>query len=138
MFNIFSIFWSKKKKYFKTLEKEVQRMIWEQELSKFSLLQETEITRQRYDQSVQALESIKARIEAIPPTEVVDEKLKTDRLNIEKVAVTLKTQLDVNQGRLKGSAPSEAFPDGTDGIENKLIGWVNRKQTIKNFIKHNC
>lgn len=127
-----------KKRYFKKIGKEVQRLIWEKELSKFTQLQKREIIRQQYDSSVQALASIKARIDGTPATETIPEELKSQKEQIEKAVALLKASIDGIDETINGTEPTEANPNGVKGLTAELQDWVNRKETIKAFIKYNC
>ena len=115
--------------------KDVTEVIWEKELSKFTLLQEKEMARQQYMKGRQALESIEDRVKAAPKKE--KEELQKQLEAIKATVAAPKTELDVYETKLNGGPPSEQVPEGSLGVTNELQKWAERREIIKAFIKLN-
>lgn len=113
---------------------DAQKLVWNTEFQKFTILQLREQTRRQYDQTQQALEAITARLKGGK-----DEQAEQDKLAIEKRADNLKEQLDAMDTRLNGGQPCALIPDGVPiGLNDDLQAKADRVQTIRQFIKYNC
>jgi hypothetical protein len=127
------MFLNKKKSYFDDMIKDANRVIWDLEFKKYTALNEREVIRRQYDQAQDALGRIGAQLIKGP-----DEKIEAEKKTIEAHVENLKKEMDAVEATIIGGAPSELLPDGAEGIDNKLKTWVQRRELIKGFIKHNC
>lgn len=124
---------NEKKKYFVGMLKDSEKVIWDLEFKKFTALNEREVVRRQYDQAQDALSRVNSTLE-IKKDEKAEEEKKAIEAHIEK----LKKEMDAVDATIVGGAPSELLPNGAEGIDNKLKTWVERREYIKSFIKHNC
>ncbi len=121
MFNI-------KKQFFKRELKQTKAKIWSDEFSRYTVLFEREKTRQMIDSGSDVLNRLKAN-----PNTPKEEIEKT-----EKQLAGLKSQVDDFDIMLDGAEPSDRYPEGVRGINQKLEAQVQKREHIKNFIKHYC
>jgi chromosome segregation ATPase len=116
MFNI-------KKRYFKRLLKQTIATVWSYELSRYITLYDREKTRQQVDQASDVL----SRMKANPNTP------KEDVEKMESTLVSLKASIDEIDEALDGSEEK-----GLQGLNKALEAQVEKREHIKNFIKHYC
>lgn len=133
MFNLFNLFGPKfnKKRYFQEMLVDSQKVIADLEFKKFTAMSERESARRQYDQMQDALARMKAK-------EPKDEKLEGEIATAEKNLKDLESYMKNIDETITGGAPSEALPNGAEGIDNKLTSWVRRREFIKSFITYNC
>lgn len=132
-----NIFCNPKKKYFKDMQTDANRVIWDLEFKKFTALNEREVIRKQYDQAQDAL----ARINAVSldgKTKEEVEAITNEKKVIEAHIANLKSDLDAVEATIVGGQPSEKLPNGAEGIDNKLKVWVERREYIKAFIQRYC
>lgn len=129
-----------KKQYFNAMLKDSEKVIWDLQFKKFTALNERESVRRQYDQLSDALSRITAQLTPIEG-ETMDEKhkenLEAQKAEVEKNIKDTKTYMDSIDATIVGGAPSSNLPDGAEGIDNKLRSWIQRRDYIKSFIKHN-
>lgn len=125
-----------KKKHFKKMLADTQKMIWQLEFKKHKKLVSYETTRKDYDRSQQALEKINAEL-----TTATDEQKKTDLLknkeNVEKYAENLRAQLEIIFQSIWGKPATETEP-ATEGVEEELEAFVELYRITEDFISKNC
>lgn len=126
-----------KRKYFKTMLRDTEKVIWDLELKKYTALQEREVTRRQYDQGADALSRLDAQLQNPQLTKEQKAQLEANRTATQKTVNDLKKHIDNIDGVISGAPPSESLPDGAEGIDNKLSSWVQRREYIKNFITRN-
>lgn len=114
--------------------KDTEKVIYDLEFKKFAARNEREIVRRRYDMMADAVARINSALLATPK----DEKLLAEKSSIEKAVEDTKKHLDAIDATIQGGPPSELLPDGSEGIDNKLKTWNDRKAYIKAFIKSHC
>lgn len=122
-----------KKKYFRKMLQDADRVIWDLEFKKFTALNEREVTRRQYDQAQDALARITQSLKGKK-----DEKVEAEKASVEKYISDTKKHLDAVDATIAGGAPSELLPDGAEGLDNKLKQWADRREYIKRFIQTNC
>jgi chromosome segregation ATPase len=116
MFNI-------KKRYFKRILKQTIASIWSTELARYITLYDREVTRQKIDQASDVL----TRMTANPNTP------KEEKEKMEKTLESLKHTVDEIDEALDGSVEK-----GLQGLNHSLEALVEKREHIKNFIKHYC
>lgn len=114
-----------KKKYFKGMLADADRVIYDLEFKKFTALNEREVIRKEYDRAQDALARATAQ---------KSEDVEAITAHIEK----LKKDMDAVEATIIGGQPSELLPNGAEGIDNKLKAWVERREYIKAFIRRYC
>lgn len=121
-----------KKKFFNQMLKDLQRVIWNQELKRFKALGIREQLRREYDQAVDAMNRVTTALEGNPN----NEQAVNDKAAIQKKMDSLKAQIDDMDIRINGQEPT-AEQDGTIGITQELEASIENKEYIKAFIKYN-
>jgi chromosome segregation ATPase len=116
MFNI-------KKRYFKRLLKQTEASVWSTELARYITLYDRERTRQEIDKCSDVLNRMAANKDT--PKEAKEQ--------IEKELEAHKKTIDEIDEVLDGSKPK-----GMTGINKSLESLVEKREHIKNFIKHYC
>ena len=125
---------NRKKRHFKAIKADAERLLWEGEFAKFQVLKMREQLRRQYDQTQQALEAIAARVKADPKNKKAEE----DKLTIEKQADGLKDQLDAIDTRINGGPPCALIPNGVEvGMDEDLQNKADRIASVDEFIKYN-
>lgn len=119
MLNMFNI----KKRYFKRILKQTIASIWSTELARYITLYDREVTRQKIDQASDVLNRMKAN----PNTP------KEELEKVEKSLESLKKTVDEIDEALDGS-----IEKGLQGLNHSLEALVEKREHIKNFIKHYC
>lgn len=117
-----------KKRFFKRELKQTQARIWGHEFSRYTTLFEREKTRQMYDQVTDALQ----REEAKP------EKNKEVIEQLQDKQKAMKQSLDDLDVMIDGAEPNNQYPEGVQGITQTLEAQIQKREHIKNFIKHYC
>lgn len=117
-----------KKRFFKRELSQTNAKIWSDEFSRYTVLFEREKTRQLLDAGNDTLNRLNANPNT--PKEEVEK--------VEKKMQELKIEVDDYDTMLNGCEPNEKFPDGVRGINQKLEAQVQKREHIKNFIKHYC
>jgi hypothetical protein len=124
---------NQKKKYFKGMLNDADKVIWDLEFKKFTALNERETGRRQYDQLSDALARITAQLE----NNKDDEKLLAEKAEVEKNIKDTQSYIDSIDATISGGAPSETMPNGAEGIDSKLSAWVTRREYIKSFLNLN-
>jgi hypothetical protein len=119
---------NKKKQYFKKMQDDIQRVIWNQEFKRFKALAVREQLRREYDQAADAF----TRINAQPD----NEQAQKDKPVVEQKITQLKGQIDDMEVRLNGVLPTETS-EGLIGITQELESSIELREYIKAFVKHN-
>lgn len=129
------MFKSRKRKYFEAMLKDAEEVIWQKELTKFTLLTERESLRRHYDRLHEALQSAQERLKLVEKDEkkAVEKSIQELQASVESTA----KELDVYNTKVDGGPPSAEVPEGSIGITNDLQKWAERKELIKQFIKLN-
>jgi len=123
-----------KKKHFKAMVASADKVIAELEFKKFTCLIERENVRRQYDQLKDTLARIDAQLLSTPN----DEKLTAEKGAVEKNIKDAQQYMDDIDGTIGGTAPTPSLPDGARGLDNEMKEWVNKRNYITSFIKHNC
>lgn len=117
-----------KKRFFKRELAQTNARIWSDEFSRYTVLFEREKTRQLLDSGNDHVNRLKAN----PNTK------KEEIEAVEKKMEALRKEVDDYDIMLNGCEPNEKFPEGVRGINQKLEAQVQKREHIKNFIKHYC
>jgi cell division septum initiation protein DivIVA len=117
-----------KKRYFKRDLAQTQAKIWAMELARYITLYDRERTRQQIDQVSDVLNRLKPNPDAH----------KDDIEKLEEQLKGFKRTIDEIDEILDGQKPSPDYPQGTRGLNQSLEAQVEKREHIKNFIKHYC
>jgi len=123
-----------KKKHFQAMVASADKVLAELEFKKFTCLIERENVRRQYDQLTETLQRVNAQLLSTPD----DVKLTEEKNALEKSIQDTKNYMDGVDGTINGSMPTAELPDGAKGLDNEMKEWVNKKNYITSFIKHNC
>lgn len=123
-----------KKKHFTAMVASADKVIAELEFKKFTCLIERENVRRQYDTLKETLQRINAQLLSTPD----NEQLKGEQATIEKNIKDAQAYMNDIDGTIAGTAPTPSIPDGYKGIDNEMKEWVNKRNYITSFIKHNC
>jgi seryl-tRNA synthetase len=122
-----------KRGYFEQMLEDATTVIWDLEFKKYTAMNEREVIRQQYDQAVDAVGRIKSL-----PKERQTKETKAELTAIRNRIKDLEKDMEAVEATIVGGPPTAELPNGAQGIDNKLLDWVNRRETIKGFIKYNC
>lgn len=117
-----------KKRFFKRELAQTQARVWGYEFSRYTTLFEREKNRQMYDRVTDNLQRELAKKEK--DTKTIEE--------LEAQQKAIKQSLDDLDVMIDGSEPNGKYPEGVQGITQSLEAQVQKREHIKNFIKHYC
>lgn len=115
-----------KKRFFKRMLRRTLAEIWDTEFNRFTAIYERESTRQQYDQASDVVHRLEAQKD--------EEKLTIAKKTVDQ----LKANMDEFDAILQGAIPSEEYPQGRVGLDQRLENLMKRKANIEAFMKHYC
>ncbi len=128
-----------KKKYFKYKMTGVQKMIWDNEFKREKTLMLREEIRQAYDNVCSKLHVFKEKIATFPADKKnwSDESKGIDdqRVLMEKERDSLISQMQGLDVSVRGSKPTNEYPEGVEGIDQVLEGLHELQIMLQEFYK---
>lgn len=126
-----------KKEHFKSKLEGTQKMVWDLEFKKFKTAEIREDVRKEYDYMQSRIDTINKSIQDFPKNKDKAERarLEDDKVRAERDLGRLKGQIEHLDLDIKGSKPTNQYPDGVSGIEDQINSISELTKMLKNWIK---
>ena len=132
-------FQNKKKKYFKKYLVGVEHMIWDLDFKKEKSLMIREEVRMQYEGVRAKLNITEEKIKLLPEDKTKwsdeDKRLEDEQVRLSEAKIRHEGQMKGIDIDVFGSPKTNEFPDGVDGIEQKLDSLRELKDMVKVYIK---
>lgn len=123
-----------KKRFFQHELAQTEAAVWSTEFALYTTRFEYESTRQLLSSGQDQLNQVNSQLKNDADNKVLAEQAAT----LEKKLEQLRTTLDDYNVMMNGSDPNDRYPEGVRGLSDKIRAQVQKREHIKNFIKHNC